>query len=132
MSIELINEYIAARNDLFVEGISRLDKIGTWIPTEQIIALMAQTSRIVEDLKVNSKKLYDYTVVSTDISESILRSASNKIAFIENTITMLSSLYGQKQIVGNVSVVNLTSGEFNNMIYSSTDGGLIMEYQYAN
>lgn len=125
-----ISDYIANRDGLYINSLSRLDKINRWLSEDQINACITNINAITDEIKIKSTELSKYAQLTVSTSQTIINGALNKIEFIKSTIYMLNSIKLTNR--QNISIVDLTTGTKTNVIYSNTDRGIILESISAN
>lgn len=125
-----ISDYIANRDGLYINSLSRLDKINRWVSEDQINACIVNINAITDEIKIKSTELSKYAQLTVSTSQTIINGALNKIEFIKSTIYMLNSIKLTNR--QNISIVDLTTGTKTNVIYSNTDRGIILESISAN
>lgn len=125
-----ISDYIANRDGLYITQVSKLDKINRWLSKDQIYASISSINILLEEIQTKSIALSEYASLAIDTSQIILNGAINKINFIKSTIHMLSTINLNKN--QSISIVDLTKGTKNGIIYSNTDYGIILESINAN
>ncbi len=125
-----ISDYIANRDGLYINSLSRLDRINRWLSEDQINACITNINAITDEIKTKSIELSQYAQLTIDTSETIINGALNKIEFIKSTIYMLNSIKLTNR--QNISIVDLTKGTKTKVIYSNSDRGIILESISAN
>ena len=125
-----ISDYIANRDGLYINSLSRLDRINRWLSEDQINACIININAITDEIKTKSIELSQYAQLTIDTSETIINGALNKIEFIKSTIYMLNSIKLTNR--QNISIVDLTKGTKTKVIYSNSDRGIILESISAN
>lgn len=125
-----ISDYIANRDGLYINSLSRLDRINRWLSEDQINACIININAITDEIKTKSIELSQYAQLTIDASETIINGALNKIEFIKSTIYMLNSIKLTNR--QNISIVDLTKGTKTKVIYSNSDRGIILESISAN
>ncbi len=125
-----ISDYIANRDGLYINSLSRLDKINRWLSEDQIAACITNINTITDEIKTKSIELSQYAQLTIDTSQTIIDGALSKIEFIKSTIYMLNSIKLTNR--QNISIVDLTKGTKTKVIYSNSDRGIILESISAN
>ena len=125
-----ISDYIANRDGLYINSLSRLDKINRWLSEDQIAACITNINTVTDEIKTKSIELSQYAQLTIDTSQTIIDGALSKIEFIKSTIYMLNSIKLTNR--QNISIVDLTKGTKTKVIYSNSDRGIILESISAN